>query len=167
MGPGGGRGAGARAEAGRRLAPAELDGVRRRCSAPDQPAEHKREQLIQHYLYRELDRARADRDQLEALAALKPYFKKDGLVTAGNASGISDGAAALVLMSADEAKKRGIKPLARIVSWATTGVDPSIMGIGPVTASQAALKKGQAFLDQETRLAVTRALERLWTGSQH
>ena len=62
-------------------------------------------------------------------------------MTAGNASGINDGAAALVLMTADEAKKRGITPLAKIVSWATTGVDPSIMGIGPVTASQAALEK--------------------------
>ena len=79
---------------------------------------------------------------VEALAKLRPAFAKEGgSVTAGNASGINDGAAALVLMSADEAKKRGIKPLARIVSWATTGVDPQIMGIGPVTASQAALKK--------------------------
>ena len=79
---------------------------------------------------------------VEALGKLRPAFAKEGgSVTAGNASGINDGAAALVLMSADEAKKRGIKPLARIVSWATTGVDPSIMGIGPVTASQAALKK--------------------------
>ena len=78
----------------------------------------------------------------EALAKLRPAFTKEGgSVTAGNASGINDGAAALVLMSADEAKKRGIKPLAKIVSWATTGVDPKIMGIGPVTASQAALKK--------------------------
>jgi acetyl-CoA C-acetyltransferase len=78
---------------------------------------------------------------LEAMQALKPAFDKNGTVTAGNASGINDGAAALVLMSADEARKRGIKPLAKIVSWATTGVDPAIMGIGPVTASQAALKK--------------------------
>ena len=78
---------------------------------------------------------------IETLGKLRPAFAKDGSVTAGNASGINDGAAALVLMSADEAKKRGIKPLARIVSWATTGVDPAIMGIGPVTASQAALKK--------------------------
>ena len=78
----------------------------------------------------------------EALAKLRPAFTKEGgSVTAGNASGINDGAAALVLMSADEAKKRGIKPLAKIVSWATTGVDPKVMGIGPVTASQAALKK--------------------------
>jgi len=77
---------------------------------------------------------------MESLKKLKPLFE-GGVVTAGNASGINDGAAALVLMSADEAKKRGVKPLAKIVSWATTGVDPSIMGIGPVTASQAALKK--------------------------
>ncbi|MDI1283685.1 MAG: acetyl-CoA C-acetyltransferase [Reyranella sp.] len=78
----------------------------------------------------------------EALAKLRPAFTKEGgSVTAGNASGINDGAAALVLMSADEAKKRGVKPLAKIVSWATTGVDPKVMGIGPVTASQAALKK--------------------------
>ena len=79
---------------------------------------------------------------VESLGKLRPAFAKEGgSVTAGNASGINDGAAALVLMSADEARKRGITPLARIVSWATTGVDPSIMGIGPVTASQAALKK--------------------------
>jgi acetyl-CoA C-acetyltransferase len=79
---------------------------------------------------------------IEALAKLRPAFAKEGgSVTAGNASGINDGAAAMVLMSADEAKKRGIKPLARIVSWATTGVDPKVMGIGPITASQEALKK--------------------------
>ena len=79
---------------------------------------------------------------VELLAKLRPAFAKEGgSVTAGNASGINDGAAALVLMSADEAKKRGIQPLAKIVSWATTGVDPKVMGIGPVTASQAALKK--------------------------
>ena len=79
---------------------------------------------------------------VEALAKLRPAFTKEGgSVTAGNASGINDGAAALVLMSADEAKKRGVKPLARIVSWATTGVDPKVMGIGPVTASKEALKK--------------------------
>jgi acetyl-CoA C-acetyltransferase len=78
----------------------------------------------------------------EGLAKLRPAFTKDGgSVTAGNASGINDGAAAMVLMSADEARKRGITPLARIVSWATTGVDPKVMGIGPVTASQEALKK--------------------------
>jgi acetyl-CoA C-acetyltransferase len=79
---------------------------------------------------------------VEALAKLRPAFTSDGgSVTAGNASGINDGAAAMVLMSADEAKKRGVTPLARIVSWATTGVDPKVMGIGPVTASKEALKK--------------------------
>ncbi len=77
----------------------------------------------------------------EGLAGLRPAFSKDGTVTAGNASGINDGAAALVLMNADEAKKRGLEPLARIVSWATAGVDPSIMGTGPIPASRMALKK--------------------------
>ncbi len=78
---------------------------------------------------------------MDSLGKLRPAFAKDGSVTAGNASGINDGAAALVLMTADEAKKRGVKPLAKIVSWATTGVDPAIMGIGPVTASKKALQK--------------------------
>ncbi|MFC3711640.1 acetyl-CoA C-acetyltransferase [Sphingoaurantiacus capsulatus] len=78
---------------------------------------------------------------VEAMAGLKPAFKKDGSVTAANASGLNDGAAALVLMSADEAKKRGLTPLARIASWASAGVDPSIMGIGPVPASKKALEK--------------------------
>jgi len=77
----------------------------------------------------------------EGLAKLRPAFAKDGSVTAGNASGINDGAAAIVLMTAEEAQKRGIKPMARIVSWATTGVDPAVMGIGPVTATQKALEK--------------------------
>ena len=76
---------------------------------------------------------------LESVAGLKPAFAKDGTVTAGNASGINDGAAAVVVMSADEAKKRGLKPLARIVSWAQAGVDPSIMGVGPVPAVRKAL----------------------------
>jgi acetyl-CoA C-acetyltransferase len=79
---------------------------------------------------------------LEALAKLRPAFdNKNGTVTAGSASGINDGAAAVVLMSAEEAKKRGIKPLARIVSWATAGVDPAVMGSGPIPASRLALKK--------------------------
>jgi len=75
------------------------------------------------------------------LAKLKPAFSKEGTVTAGNASGINDGAAALVLMSAAEAKKRGLAPLARIASWATAGVDPSIMGTGPIPASRKALER--------------------------
>jgi acetyl-CoA C-acetyltransferase len=78
---------------------------------------------------------------MEALAGLRPAFKKDGTVTAGNASGINDGAAALVVMSAEKAKALGIQPLARIKSYATAGVAPEIMGTGPVPSSQAALKK--------------------------
>jgi len=78
---------------------------------------------------------------LESLAKLRAAFQKDGTVTAGNASGINDGAAAVVLMTADEAAKRGIQPLARIVSWATAGVDPAIMGSGPIPASRAALEQ--------------------------
>jgi acetyl-CoA C-acetyltransferase len=77
----------------------------------------------------------------DSLAKLKPAFSKEGTVTAGNASGINDGAAALVLMSAAEAKKRGLAPLARIASFATAGVDPSIMGTGPIPASRKALEK--------------------------
>lgn len=76
----------------------------------------------------------------QSLSGLKPAFKKDGTVTAGNASGINDGAAALVLMSADKAKALGLKPLARIRSFASGGVDPSIMGMGPVPATRKALK---------------------------
>ena len=75
------------------------------------------------------------------IAKLRPAFDKDGTVTAGNASGINDGAAAVVLMTLEEAKKRGITPLARIVSWAHAGVDPSIMGTGPIPASKKALEK--------------------------
>jgi acetyl-CoA C-acetyltransferase len=78
---------------------------------------------------------------LDTLAKLRPAFDKNGTVTAGNASGINDGAAAVVLMTAKEAEKRGIKPLARIVSWATAGVDPAVMGSGPIPASKAALAK--------------------------
>jgi acetyl-CoA C-acetyltransferase len=79
---------------------------------------------------------------LDSVAKLRPAFDpKEGTVTAANASGINDGAAVVVLMTAAEAEKRGIKPLARIVSWATTGVDPSIMGTGPISASKKALEK--------------------------
>lgn len=83
----------------------------------------------------------------EALAKLRPAFSRDGSVTAGNASGLNDGAAAVVLMSSDEAAKRGAKPLARIASWATTGVDPQIMGSGPISASRAALEKAGWSVD--------------------
>jgi acetyl-CoA C-acetyltransferase len=78
---------------------------------------------------------------LDALAKLRPAFDKEGTVTAGNASGINDGAAAVVLMTEAEAAKRGITPLVRIVSWATAGVDPQIMGTGPIPASRKALQK--------------------------
>lgn len=77
----------------------------------------------------------------ETLGKLRPAFSKEGTVTAGNASGINDGGAATVLMSSDEAKKRGITPLARIASWATAGVDPAVMGSGPIPASRKALER--------------------------
>jgi acetyl-CoA C-acetyltransferase len=78
---------------------------------------------------------------LEGMAKLRPAFSKEGSVTAGNASGINDGAAAVVVMSADEASRRGLTPLARIVAWAQAGVDPAIMGTGPIPASRKALEK--------------------------
>jgi acetyl-CoA C-acetyltransferase len=78
---------------------------------------------------------------LDSVAKLKPAFAKDGSVTAANASGINDGAAVAILMSAKEAERRGLSPLARIVSWASVGVDPAIMGTGPIPASRAALER--------------------------
>ena len=78
---------------------------------------------------------------LETLQKLRPAFDREGTVTAGNASGINDGAAALVMMTGEEADSRKIQPLARIVSWAQVGVDPAIMGSGPIPASRAALEK--------------------------
>jgi len=84
---------------------------------------------------------------LEALQKLRPAFAKDGTVTAGNASGINDGAAALVVMSAKEAERRGLTPRARIVSWAQAGVDPAIMGTGPIPASRKALEKAGWTVD--------------------
>lgn len=84
---------------------------------------------------------------MESMSGLRPAFKKDGSVTAGNASGLNDGAAALVLMSREEAEKRGAPILARVASWATAGVDPSIMGIGPVPATKKALEKAGWSVD--------------------
>jgi acetyl-CoA acetyltransferase family protein len=84
---------------------------------------------------------------MEGLAKLKPSFGKNGTVTAGNASGIVDGGAAVVVMHLDEAQKRGLKPLGRIVSWGIAGVDPKIMGSGPVPATKTALKKAGLKLD--------------------
>tara|TARA_A100001388_G_C28754846_1_gene494377 strand:- start:131 stop:1318 length:1188 start_codon:yes stop_codon:yes gene_type:complete len=85
---------------------------------------------------------------IEKLSTLKTVFKKDGTVTAGNASGLNDGAAALTLMKLRNAKNKNLEPLARIVSWAQTGVDPSVMGTGPISASKEALKKAKWTEDQ-------------------
>ena len=85
---------------------------------------------------------------MESLGKLRPAFNKEGTVTAGNASGINDGAAAVVLMTAEEAEKRKIRPLARIQSWATAGVDPAIMGTGPIPASRLALAKAGWSVDE-------------------
>lgn len=93
----------------------------------------------------------------EALAGLRPYFKKDGFVTAGNASGIGDGGAAVVIASAQWAEERGLKPLGRLVSWGVAGVDPSIMGIGPAPASRKALDRAGLTLDQMDLVEVNEA----------
>ena len=94
---------------------------------------------------------------LDGLAKLPPYFKKDGVVTAGNASGICDGAAALVLATGQFALERGLKPLGRLVSWASAGVDPSIMGIGPVPASRKALARARLELKDMDLVEVNEA----------
>src|SRR5690606_31730637 len=94
---------------------------------------------------------------MEGLAALKPYFKADGLVTAGNASGIGDGAAAVVISSAAWAERNGIKPIGRLVSWGIAGVDPSIMGIGPAPAARKALEKAGLTLDDMDLVEVNEA----------
>ena len=94
---------------------------------------------------------------METLAKLPPSFKKDGIVTAGNASGIVDGAAAVVVTTEKIARERGLKPAGRIISWATAGVDPSIMGIGPVPASQKALQIAGMNLEQMDRVEVNEA----------
>jgi acetyl-CoA acetyltransferase family protein len=93
----------------------------------------------------------------EVLAKLAPVFKKDGVVTAGNASGICDGAAALVVASRDAAEKRGLKPLARIVQWGVVGCDPRIMGIGPAPAIRQALDRAGLKLDQMDLVEVNEA----------
>jgi acetyl-CoA acetyltransferase family protein len=93
----------------------------------------------------------------EALAKLPPYFKKDGVVTAGNASGICDGAAALVLSSGRFAADRKLRPLGRLLAWASAGVEPSIMGIGPVPASRKALSRAGLSLDDMDLVEVNEA----------
>jgi acetyl-CoA acetyltransferase family protein len=94
---------------------------------------------------------------MEGLAKLKAAFGKNGTVTAGNASGIVDGGAAVVMMTLDQAEKRGLKPMGRIVSWGIAGVDPKIMGSGPVPASRAALKKAGLKLDEIDLIEVNEA----------
>ncbi|HYU09035.1 MAG TPA: thiolase family protein [Gemmatimonadales bacterium] len=94
---------------------------------------------------------------LEILSALKPYFKKDGLVTAGNASGIADGGAATVLASEEYAKAHGLKPLGRLVAWAVAGVEPKHMGIGPAPAARKALEKAKLKLEQMDLVEVNEA----------
>jgi len=94
---------------------------------------------------------------LEVLLSLKPYFKKDGLVTAGNASGIADGAAATVIASDEYAKAHGLKPLGRLVAWAVAGVEPKYMGIGPAPAARKALAKAGMKLEQMDLVEVNEA----------
>ena len=94
---------------------------------------------------------------METLGALRPYFKKDGFVTAGNASGIGDGAAAVVIASATWAAQKGLKPIGRLVSWGVAGVEPDIMGIGPAPSSRAALKRAGLSMDQMDLVDVNEA----------
>ena len=107
-------------------------------------------------LFKEDEHPRGDMT-LEKLSQLKPVFKKDGTVTAGTSSGINDGAAATVMMSSEEAKYRGITPLGKIVSFAVAGVDPNIMGIGPVPATQKALKKANLTMDNIDLIEINEA----------
>ncbi|MGI9077929.1 MAG: thiolase family protein, partial [Gemmatimonadaceae bacterium] len=93
----------------------------------------------------------------EGLAKLKPVFREGGVVTAGNASGIGDGAGAMVISSADFARDRGLKPLGRLVSWGLAGVDPKVMGIGPVPASRKALASAGMSLAQMDIIEVNEA----------
>lgn len=93
----------------------------------------------------------------ETLAGLRPYFRRDGLVTAGNASGIGDGAAATLIASAEWADRNGVQPIGRLVAWGLAGVDPSIMGIGPAPASRAALKKAGLSIEDMDLVEVNEA----------
>lgn len=113
-----------------------------------------------------------DRDQhprqtsMEKLANLEPRFKADGVVTAGNASGICDGAASVVVTSADYAAKRGLKPIARLVSWAVAGVDPKIMGIGPCPAIRQALKLANLSLQDMDLIEINEAFSAQYLACQ-
>jgi acetyl-CoA acyltransferase 2 len=110
------------------------------------------------------DDHRRPQTTLEALAKLKPAFGKSGTVTAGNASGIVDGGAAVVVMSLDEASKRSLKPLGRIVSWGVAGVEPKVMGRGPVPASKLALHKAGLTLDYIDLIEVNEAFAAQYLG---
>ncbi len=99
---------------------------------------------------------------MEGLEKLKPAFKKDGTVTAGNASGINDGAAAVVIMSAEKAKELGIKPLAKIISYASGAVDPTIMGMGPVEATKKALQKANMTVSDLNLIEANEAFAAQW-----
>ena len=110
------------------------------------------------------DDHRRPQTTMEGLAKLKPAFGKNGTVTAGNASGIVDGAAAVVVMSLDEATKRGLKPLGRIVSWGVAGVDPKLMGRGPVPATKVALQKAGLTLDYIDLIEVNEAFAAQYLG---
>jgi acetyl-CoA acetyltransferase family protein len=103
------------------------------------------------------DDHRRPQTTMEGLAKLRPAFGKNGTVTAGNASGIVDGAAAVVMMSLDEARKRNLVPLGRLVSWGYAGVDPKVMGRGPVPASQLALQKAGMSLEYMDLIEVNEA----------
>src|SRR5207245_11093179 len=94
---------------------------------------------------------------LQVLLGLKPYFKKDGLVTAGNASGIVDGAAATVIASEEFAKAHGLKPLGRLVAWAAVGLEPKHLGIGPAPAARDARQKAGLTLEQMDLVEVNEA----------
>jgi acetyl-CoA C-acetyltransferase len=113
-----------------------------------------------------------DRDQqprqtsMEQLARLQPRFKEDGVVTAGNASGLNDGAAAVVVTSAEYAQKRGLKPIARLVSWAVAGVDPKIMGIGPCPAIRQALDKANLRLHDLDLIEINEAFSAQYLACQ-
>lgn len=98
-----------------------------------------------------------DDSSIEALSQLKAYFKEDGTITAGNASGIADGAAAMVLTTAENAEKSDLKPIGRLVSWGISGCDPTIMGIGPVPSSRIALEKAEISLDEIDLIEVNEA----------
>ncbi|WP_134700919.1 acetyl-CoA C-acetyltransferase [Ammoniphilus sp. YIM 78166] len=113
-----------------------------------------------------------DRDEhprqttVESLSKLPARFRKDGIVTAGNASGINDGAAAVVLASADYAQRRNLKPLARLVSWGITGVEPTLMGIGPVSAIQQALSKADMSVHDLDLIEINEAFAAQYLGCQ-